>query len=331
MSRLAWTACVGLILASQARAQAPDKARLDQTLNLQSPGTALSAGDEFLVAGTDKGTLEVWRKDVWLGIRTPGTSSFSLSGHEGPVVALVQRGGTAVSSGADGQILVWDLAEGELVQKITPAGLVRAMAIAPDGSVLATGGEKNLIELWEFPSGKALGSLTGHTDWITSLAFSPDGKVMASGGLDGVVRIWNLAEKKQQLTMTGPPPPANAETPPLNFICCLSFTADGKQMAFGMADGLIHLAGLTDGKIVRSFPPHASSATAIHFNNAGKFLFSASKDRTIRICDAGNAQVLKILEGHTAWVHGIVPLAQELRLASVSADRTVRVWDFSGK
>jgi WD40 repeat protein len=42
---------------------------------------------------------------------------------------------------------------------------------------------------------------------------------------------------------------------------------------------------------------------------------------------AGN--LLKALEGHDAWVEGVTFLMEGTRLASVSADRTVRVWDLT--
>ncbi len=37
--------------------------------------------------------------------------------------------------------------------------------------------------------------------------------------------------------------------------------------------------------------------------------------------------MLKSLEGHTAWVQGVTFLDQGTRLASVGADRTVRLWN----
>ena len=42
---------------------------------------------------------------------------------------------------------------------------------------------------------------------------------------------------------------------------------------------------------------------------------------------SANAQTLKSLEGHTAWVQGVTFLAKGTRLASVGADETVRLWE----
>jgi WD40 repeat protein len=58
-------------------------------------------------------------------------------------------------------------------------------------------------------------------------------------------------------------------------------------------------------------------------------LASSSKDRTVKLWNPANAQLLKSLEGHTAWVQGIVFFAKGTRLASVGADETVRLWDMA--
>jgi WD40 repeat protein len=40
-------------------------------------------------------------------------------------------------------------------------------------------------------------------------------------------------------------------------------------------------------------------------------------------------QLIKALEGHTAWVQGVTFAAQATRVVSVGADQTVRLWDLT--
>jgi WD40 repeat protein len=314
---------------------APASARLDQTLGgLDGPGFAIAHREDgdSLFAACERDTIRYWSKDVWTGVRTGGNTPHLLKGHEGPVIALARGTGTAfASAGADGNVLLWNLAEGKIQQSIKPEGLVRALAFSPDGTLLVGGGDASVAYVWEAATGKLKTKLEGHTDWIWSLAFSPDGKQLASGSSDGSVILWDVANLKKQLSFSAsPPPPANTPPPKtVNTPFALTFSPDGKQIALGGNDMQIHIVNPADGKIVRSTPGHTSSITGLAFHPDGKLLVSGSKDRTVRLWDATNGQALKTLEGHTAWVQGVTFLARGTRVASVSADQTVRVWDLT--
>jgi WD40 repeat protein len=67
----------------------------------------------------------------------------------------------------------------------------------------------------------------------------------------------------------------------------------------------------------------------VAFHPNGTLLVSGSKDRTVRLWTPANGQLIKALEGHTAWVQGVTFVAQGTRLASVGADQTVRLWDLT--
>ena len=41
--------------------------------------------------------------------------------------------------------------------------LIYHLAFSPDGKLLATAGFDNVVKLWEWPSGKEVRTLTGHT------------------------------------------------------------------------------------------------------------------------------------------------------------------------
>jgi WD40 repeat protein len=314
---------------------APANARLDQTLaELDGPGFALAHQEDgdSLFAACEQGTIHYWTKDVWAGVRKGTKSPHVLMGHEGPVLALARgTGATLASAGADGKVLLWNLAEGKVAQTFAPEAIIRALAFSPDGTLFAAGGDGNVVYVWEAATGKLKTKLEGHTDWIWSLAFTPDGKQLASGSSDGSVILWDVPNLKKQLSFSSsPPPPAN--TPPsktLNTVLTLAFSPDGKQLALGGNDTQVHIVNPADGKIVRSLPGHTSSITGLAFHPDGKLLVSGSKDRTVRLWDSASGQALKSLEGHTAWVQGVTFLAHGTRVASVSADQTVRVWDLS--
>src|SRR5262249_57060333 len=61
-----------------------------------------------------------------------------------------------------------------------PKGAIDALAVSPDGKLLATSKEK-VITLWELNTGKEVGKLKGHSRTVNRLTFAPNSHVLASG------------------------------------------------------------------------------------------------------------------------------------------------------
>ena len=313
----------------------PAAARLDQTItDLDGPGFAIAYGPgfELLVAGCDRGTIQFWNKDVLLGIRTGSGTGQILKGHEGPITALVWNGGpTLVSWGADRKLVFWSIADGKPSQKQAIACFVRAMAMSPDGKLLAIGGDDDAVQLWDVASAKPQAKLVEHKDWVTAIAFSGDGKWLASGANDESLTLWESAGSsyKKVRNLPAPPmPPPKTPTDPAP-IRALAFSPDAKMLAVGLANGKIDLINLGDGKILRSLTGHTSAITSLGFHPSAPLLVSSSKDRTLRLWNPANGQAYKTLEGHGAWIEGFAFTTQFTRIASVSADQTVRIWDLT--
>ncbi|MFJ9558460.1 NB-ARC domain-containing protein, partial [Streptomyces fuscichromogenes] len=80
---------------------------------------------------------------------------------------------------------------------------VWAVAIAPDGSWLATASYDSKVRIWERATGACTATLTGHTSSVGSVAIAPDGSWLATAGNDETVRIWDRATGACTATLTG--------------------------------------------------------------------------------------------------------------------------------
>jgi WD40 repeat protein len=68
---------------------------------------------------------------------------------------------------------------------------VREVAIAPDGSWLATASADGTARIWDPVTGTQRHTLTGHTDAVREVAIAPDGSWLATASADGTARIWD--------------------------------------------------------------------------------------------------------------------------------------------
>jgi WD40 repeat protein len=69
---------------------------------------------------------------------------------------------------------------------------VRAIAIAPDGSWLATASPDGTARIWDVGTGQQQAVLAGHTSEVRTIDIAPDGCWLATTGWDGTARIWDV-------------------------------------------------------------------------------------------------------------------------------------------
>src|SRR5262249_5969079 len=73
---------------------------------------------------------------------------------------------------------------------------IYALALSPDGSLLAHAGFDTRIHVVDFSSRTPKCFFDGHSGIVHSLGFSPDGRRLVSSGNDGTVRIWDIPSQK---------------------------------------------------------------------------------------------------------------------------------------
>jgi WD40 repeat protein len=120
-----------------------------------------------------------------------------------------------------------------------------AVALSPDGEILAWALEDFSIQLIRISDKKILHTLTGHTDIIGKLRFSPNGDRLFSASHDTWVRVWDM---EGNLVHAFQPPGALGYP---DEVLGIGISPDGTMLATIPFDGPVKLWDLKDYELVR--------------------------------------------------------------------------------
>ena len=106
---------------------------------------------------------------------------------------------------------------------------VRTVAFSPDGKLLATGGDRQLVRIFSAETGQHMKDLGTPPSRITAIDTSPAGDLVAAGSADGRVCLWSLSERDLTAILE----------PRDRFVVTLAFAPDGTELAIGYHDGVV--------------------------------------------------------------------------------------------
>jgi hypothetical protein len=194
---------------------------------------AISPDGKYFAAGADPSHhgLAIWDRK--------GQTVRVFEGHKGldrPYDVRFSRDGSQIVSGSGDQFArVWDVATGKLLRALEhPKEGVRAVAISPDGSRIATSMFPRLeVMIWDSnPQPLAVLTLTQTSQ---ALEFSPNGELLAAGSNDGRVRIYSKNGKLLSDLQAH-----------RGSVLSLAFSADGGLLASGSWDRTARIWDLMD-------------------------------------------------------------------------------------
>jgi RNA polymerase sigma factor (sigma-70 family) len=128
-----------------------------------------------------------------------------------------------------------------------------AIALSPDGKLLATRAGDDRVRLWDAATGRERYALGGGHDkpGLWCFAFAPGGE-LATGGADGAVRFWDPATGRELRHFVGDPEGVRS----------VGFSGDGKLLVVGGEDNEVVLWDAANGKEVRRLGQAGGPLTA---------------------------------------------------------------------
>ena len=190
-------------------------------------------------------------------------------------VRIIPGSTHAAVVGGDGNVYIVDLQSSKLIRTI-PTGVasLHALAVSPDGRLLATGGAKDPVSnvatplIYDLQTGERLFELPGQLTTIESLEFSGDGKWLACGARYENVQVIEIETGRV------------TELPAARRHLWLSRSSDGKQLAAQVSTNSIWVADF--------FPPFSGRSVEV-LVTAIKFMWVPGKNKLVGMLQSGTS------------------------------------------
>lgn len=197
-----------------------------------------------------------------------------------------------------------------------------AVTYSPDGTLLLTGAQDNVMRLWDAETGDLLQEFTGHEGWIWDIAFHPDGTQAVTASGDNTLRLWDIDTGEELQVFEGHTGEVRG----------VDFSSDGAQILSGSEDMTMILWDVETGEPITTFTDGLSEIYDVALSPSGFTALSGFADGRIVLWNVDTGQSLITYDatvgGHTDEVWSVEYTTDESGFVSSSQDSLVMFWRF---
>lgn len=230
--------------------------------------------------------------------------------------ALDVQGQRGVTGSSDGEICVWEAANGSCVSALNGhGGVIRSLCLSEDGQTLISASADYTARLWGIHTGTCRQVLSGHTGEVLSVALSGEGLLAVTGSADGSVRIWDTRAGTCLRVLCGHE----------GMVRTVAISQNGKYALSGGDDGELRLWKIRTGDCVNAVESHKYPIVSMAASN-GTPLVVTGGGRDVSLWDMERKCLIRAFRAHDSEVVS-VRLGQGGRLVlSAHVDGKTRIW-----
>jgi WD40 repeat protein/serine/threonine protein kinase len=175
----------------------------------------------------------------------------------------------------DKTLAIKDINTGKTLRhfQIIHQGPVSALALNPQGNLLATGDAEGSLTIWNTSTGKPIHQFKGPPGKIYDLVFSPSGDRLASARAKGRLIIYDPQAGKAVTSLRGH----------IGQIRSLSYNSDGSRLVSAGMDRVLKIWDTTSARELLTIPGHNSKIYCVAFSPNGRFVASGARLDKIRL------------------------------------------------
>jgi len=248
-----------------------------------------------VVGGNTRGVIRVYNTENPEDDEQFGKQQAMLGAHDGDVTGLVLTPNNQfiLSAGADGLVKRWPT-NLQPARNITGhGGAIRTMALAPNGSRIATGSDDKTVRLWNYNDGKPFKTLSSHGGPVTAVAFTNNSAQLATGSTDKIPRLFDANSGKliRDFPKQAKAVTAVAVHPNNQFLAAAD--AAGTVNVYKTAEDKDKDAKDAEQKPEYTLSEHSGAVTAVHYVPNGSQIVTAGADKALRVWNSADGKPVK--------------------------------------